>query len=361
MAKLQAEMKLFSPEQAEEQIKEYIKIIDYNTFDYPVEVMVERYSEGLEEGTNEFFVPDYQRDFVWSNERQSRFIESVLIGLPIPTIFLADIHDDNEYEGRLEIVDGSQRIRTLKAYLADELRLTKMEKLTHLEGTVFSDLTSGRQKRFRRFNLRVVVLSEKADEEARRDLFDRINTGSDKLTDMEQRFGSKTGKALELLKRCAANKKFPTLAPLPKGAVRRNEREEFVLRFFAYLHNYADFEKRVKEFLNEYLDSINNDDLDVDKHYAEFERMLNFVEQHFPNGFKKSATNNRTPRIRFEAIAVGTALALQKKSDLEPSDIGEWLYSGEFKKLTTSDASNSRPKVIKRIEFVRDKLLGEHP
>ena len=84
--------------------------------------------------------------------------------------------------------------------------------------------------------------------------------------------------------------------------------------------------------------------------------MLDFVDKYIPNGFSKGTGHVRTPRIRFEAISVGVALALRKKSDLVPKPM-KWLDSEEFKKYTTSDASNSKPKVIARIEYVRDQLL----
>ena len=66
----------------------------------------------IDTGNNELFVPDYQREFVWDEERQSKLIESIILGLPIPLIFLTENND-----GRLEIIDGSQRIRTLSAFL----------------------------------------------------------------------------------------------------------------------------------------------------------------------------------------------------------------------------------------------------
>ena len=90
----------------------------------------------------------------------------------------------------------------------------------------------------------------------------------------------------------------------------------------------------------------------------EFESMLEFVNKYFPNGFRKGQKHTTTPRIRFEAIAVGTALALRENGDLIPVSM-EWLNSEEFKFHTTSDASNSKPKVKNRIEFVRDQLLGK--
>jgi hypothetical protein len=88
--------------------------------------------------------------------------------------------------------------------------------------------------------------------------------------------------------------------------------------------------------------------------------MLTFVKTHVPNGFSKGRGHVRTPRIRFEAISVGVALALRQKPDLSPASMA-WLESDAFKAHMRSDASNSRPKVIARIEFVRDQLTSAHP
>lgn len=116
---------------AEEQIAQHHKTIDYDTREYPVEVLVQKYLTNLEEDDNELFVPDYQREHTWSPEHQSKFIESVLIGLPIPYIFVADVAGK---EARLEIVDGSQRIRTLAEFIVNKLQLSGLRKLTELNG-----------------------------------------------------------------------------------------------------------------------------------------------------------------------------------------------------------------------------------
>lgn len=120
-------------EDAEEQIRQEARIVDYQIREYPIEVLVDKYLTGEEEGKNEIFIPDYQRDFVWSDRQQSRFIESVMIGLPIPYLFVADAGaDEDELSGRLEIVDGTQRIRTLAAFLQDELRLIELKKIASI-------------------------------------------------------------------------------------------------------------------------------------------------------------------------------------------------------------------------------------
>jgi hypothetical protein len=348
-------------ESAEAEIREKQKVVDYDTKEYPVEVLVQKYRKGLDEDINELYIPDYQRDLVWTEARQSKFIESLLLGLPIPYIFVADLRPEQEDEeedlGRLEIVDGTQRIRTLDKFLNNELKLCELEKLTKLNNFRFGDLPLARQRRFNRATIRMIVLTEKADEETRRDTFERINTGSVELNDMEKRRGISPGPFVDLLEELAKVPLFRKLCPISKSLVKKREPEEFVLRFFAYLNNYQNFERRVDKFLNEYLEQYNDSNIDKDGMQAEFLQMLAFVDKYFPNGFSKSKGHVRTPRIRFEAISVGVALALREKKDLKPKTI-EWLDSSEFKEYTTSDASNSRPKVIKRIEYVRDQLLN---
>ena len=88
--------------------------------------------------------------------------------------------------------------------------------------------------------------------------------------------------------------------------------------------------------------------------------MIEFMESTLPLGFRKSKGSSATPRVRFEAIAVGTALAIKEDPTLPgraglPND----LSSAEFRDLTTSDAANNRSRVLNRIEYVRDRLLGK--
>lgn len=344
-------------ESAEEEIREKQKIVDYDTKEYPVEVLAQKYREGLDEDINELYIPDYQRDMIWDDVRQSKFIESIFLGLPIPYIFVADLRPEEEDLGRLEIVDGTQRIRTLDRFLRDELKLSELRKLERLNNFRFSDLPLARQRRFNRATIRMIVLTEKADEETRRDLFDRVNS-SIELNDMEKRRGISPGPFIDLLEELAKEPKFVQLCPLSESSRRKREPEEFILRFFAYLNNYENFGRKVNEFLNDYLQIHNNPSIDKEIFRHTFHTMLDFVDQYFPNGFSKSKGHVRTPRIRFEAISVGVALALREKSDLEPGSIN-WLDSEEFKEYTTSDASNSKPKVIRRVEYVRDQLLGK--
>ena len=101
----------------------------YDLRDFTIDYIVQQFQQDL------FYVPDYQREFVWDLRRQRRFIESVILGLPIPMMFVADMED-----GRLEIVDGAQRIQTLEAFQDDSLQLDGLTRLASLNGFKHSDL-----------------------------------------------------------------------------------------------------------------------------------------------------------------------------------------------------------------------------
>ena len=349
---------------AEDEIRSHHADVDYDTKEYPVEVIVQKYREGLDSDRNELFIPDYQREMAWTDAHQSKFIESVLIGLPIPYLFVADVGGDPEFDGRLEIVDGSQRIRTLHRFLSNELELSRLEKLKSLNGFRFSDLPGARQRRFKRRTLRMIELTEKATEDVRRDIFERINTGSVDLEDMEKRRGIRRGKMLELVEQCAKNELFNKLAPFTDAQKDRRVREELVLRFFALRDGFENglegYNDRVGDYLDGYLDRMNErakdeEDL-VGKLQVEFEKMLEIVDGSFPYGFAKGSKHTTTKRVRFDAIAVGTALALKDNPSLTASDTSTWLDSKEFLEITTSGSSNAKGKIITRIEYVKDKM-----
>src|SRR5690606_14108953 len=286
------------------QILEQQVYADYDTKEYPIEIIVQKYLVGKDDDENELFIPSYQRDFVWDNKRQSKFIESILIGLPIPYIFTADRGE------RFEIVDGSQRIRSLTAFTNNELVLTNLEKLDRLNGFKFQDLPLSRQRRFNRKTLRMIELSEKADADITNDLFERINTGSDVLRKMEVRKGVFAGPFYDFVTECATNPKFIKLCPISEKVRKREEAQEMILRFFAYSENYLKFKHRVDEFLNEYIKE-NKDDFDRERLLTEFNNVLDFVDKYLPNGFTKGPNSKTTPRVRFEALSVGTNLALR--------------------------------------------------
>ena len=134
------------------QVKEKSTLYDYRTKDYPFEVICAKY--GDEDNLDStLYVPKYQREFVWKPDRQSKFIESVLLGVPLTPFLVSE-----DEESRLEIIDGSQRIRTLIAFFENKLRLRRLEKLTEINKAKFCDLPSRLQNYIKNRDFRVIVV-----------------------------------------------------------------------------------------------------------------------------------------------------------------------------------------------------------
>jgi hypothetical protein len=352
-----------TPEQieaAEQQLEVEQRIIEYDTKEFTIELLVQKFGAGEED--DDIFVPPYQREFSWDPWRQSRFMESVLMGLPIPFLFFGDKRD-----GRLEVVDGSQRLRTCRAFLTEALVLRGCERLHKLDGFRFSDLSRPQQRRLKNRTIRAVVLSPNATEADRRDLFDRINTGFLTANPAEVRRGSLPGPVTELIITLAAEPTFEKLCPMSEQSKKLRVREELVTRFFTFSKHFGSdlpgYKDRVREYLDTWQEDANKRATENEKVVQElgdhFHRVMEFVGLHFPSGFAKGPKSTFTPNVRFDAISVGVAEALRKNPKLKPKvSPTVWLSSDEFFELTTSNAANVRSKIVARIAFVRDRLLG---
>ena len=176
-----------------------------------------------------------------------------------------------------------------------------------------------------------------------------------------------------IYQRCAKNSLFIKLAPIDHWLEKRQEREELILRFFAFGANYDKFPygKGVAKFLDEFLDRTNIMLKEKDQHeqsrflnkcYDEFESVLQFVNISSKYGFRRRH-NPQTKRVIFEAIAVGSLLALRINPSLNCSQekMDNILNSEEFDLLTMGNVGNKRaysPDQIKRrILYIRDSLL----
>ena len=140
----------------------------------------------------------------------------------------------------------------------------------------------------------------------------------------------------------------------------RREPLELVTRFFAYSEGYKSFTHDVDNFLDDFVKD-HKDAFDEPKLSQEFEKNDALVQKYFPFGFAKSANATTTPRVRFEAIAVGTNLALRKKPDLVPTGVPLWTESQEFKEHTTTHGSNSATHSLAALNsFAISYWLGRH-
>lgn len=374
-----------STQEAEAQIYEKRKDVKYDTRDLTVELIVKKYISSLDTSDymsdletddkyNRIFVPEYQRDFTWDNNRQSRFIESIILGLPIPFIFVAENRDSS-----WEIVDGSQRIRTLHNFITNNLQLCKLTSLDKLNNYKFDNLDKTRKSKLLNTALRLIVLSEETTDDIKKDMFERINLGSDILKPMEKRNGIYPGPFRDFIYDfCKTNEDFRSLLLLDKWLEKRQEREELLLRFFALSDNNS-FERGISVGLSSYLDSyISKKNLELSQLTPELLtqeisrlsskicKTIQFVKNVFPFGFRH-AHNPQTKRSVFEAIAIGSHIFLesQPESDVTAIDynkfdknlIGEKLKEQNFKKFThVASELHQRAKLAGRVNYIAKML-----
>lgn len=342
----------------ETEIEQQQRNVSFDTKEYTIEIIVKKYLDNVEKDENEFFVPEYQRDFVWDVTRQSRFIESLMIGLPIPYIFLAETPS-----GRYEIVDGSQRIRTLAAFLNNELTLHGLEKVSGLNELNFSTLEIARQRKFKNISLKMIVLSERTTDETKSDIFERINRGSDLLKDMEYRKGIYIGEFNNFLHELSKNTLYTRLTPIPQWLAKREEREELLLRFFAFSEWYPKFSdsmgisKQLDNYMKEKNASFNN--TMKQEMRKKFEVTMNFVDRCYPYGFAKNKIAHQVARPYFEALSVGAFLALKQNPTLIVSrvDTEQLLTDVKFINSVSGRYQTHKAKTIKeRIDYVKNGL-----
>ncbi len=352
--------------EVEKSIREANKNIQYTTKEITIESIIDKYSNGLESDSNELFIPDYQRAFKWDMKILSRFIESIFMDFPIPYVYVADVlNDDDELDGRIEIIDGSQRIRALYYFVNNQVELTDLKELKVLEGFKFEDLSSGRQRRFLRESLRFVELKGDVEESHRRDLFERINSGVKPLVGAESRHGADYANSKyysNVIEQCAINPVFEKIAPLSDSKRASGDHRELVTRFFAFYHEFENYNGNLGGFLENYLmNSKDKDSDDIDSDVKVFEKAMMFIDENFDYGFRRTKSSKTTTRTRFDSLALGAARALKENPELIKSvtPISDWAFSSEYLSVINSDAANNKSNVAERIEYAKSKFLGE--
>ncbi len=347
------------PAHQRKQLTEQRRKVDFDSYDVTVDELIRRVERLRIE-----IAPVYQRQFRWDDMRQSQLIEALLLGIPVPPLFMAT-NSASGQQTQWEVVDGLQRLLTLVNFMGSyearaaarlagkPLRLAKIEKLSTIAECCFSDLPEDIRSALEDRPVKVVVLNDKSDLQVRFDLFERLNTGGIKLTDQEVRECVYRGVFMDCIVELASYTDFRTVIRLPEAKLKDGTPEDFVLRFFAFLENYEDFEHSVTDFLNEFAGRAALNPR-VEERKMVFADTFRFLSKIFPDGLK--TRKGATPVNLFEAVAVGAALALAKNPDLKPFSPVEWIKSDELRHLTTGP-TNSRLRVKGRIEFCRDRLL----
>ena len=297
--------------------------------------------------------PDYQRKYVYDDKRASCLIESILIGIPIPVIYLAE-----EEEGVYSVIDGQQRITSFVRFLKNEFPLTGLKRLKSLNGLYFRQLGKTLQRRLSLKPLSTVCI-ERDSQNLKYEIFSRLNLGAVKLRDQEVRNCIYRGKFNDMLKEIANSNAY--LPALFHDANTRYSYEERILRFFALRS--MELKGTFKLMMNNYMEAHANDDDEVlKKHKSQYNSLIELIKSVLGEDAFFSASDQRKKfnGAVYDSIMIPFSLFPKKdiirhadeirtaiqKLKTEDKDYQDWVYAG----------TNASKRIHSRVNAVMDIL-----
>ena len=323
--------------------------------------------------------PDYQRRERWDDLKKSLFIESLIMNIPVPPIFLYE-----EKFGCYEVIDGQQRISAIKDFYNNELELTGLEYWKQLDKKNYTQLPFEIKERLNRRSIFfITVLAESAKNQAEKIIikqltFERINTGGTKLSRQETRNSLYLGQFNDLLKELSQNEIFARAWDIPidnEEKLKKNtlyqqmEDVEFILRFFA-LRNVNEMRGNVHYFLTLYMQKsleFNDDDIKLLRH--NFIKAITLGDQIYgeklfkPFNPEENKWELKSYRYYYDAVMVGLSnfsdwsntLIQRKEKVIEETK--KLFESEEQAKLFTGQGAK-KEDFQKRIQIFNDMLLS---
>jgi hypothetical protein len=324
--------------------------------------------------SNELVIqPEYQRLFRWSNEQRSRLIESILLELPIPQIFVIENSD-----GVFELIDGLQRISSVLQFIEpstldlDPLELEGCDLIDALNKVKFEDLPLSLKLRVKRSTVRTIVIKRQSKSFLRYEMFKRLNTGGSLLSPQEIRncssrmLGDDGVGFYTYIQELANLPAFKnTTQTLSAQDLEQKANEELVLRFFATKNARQNFRGSVRDWLDDYMEGIllGAIDFNQDAERAAFTDVFSTIdaklgETAFVKFREGRAVGGLAPAY-FEAVAGGSIESLAALKELTPdmarNAITEVVQGDSFREVTGPGA-NSKAKLETRIKLCADAI-----
>lgn len=330
--------------------------------------------------------PDYQRRHRWTNATSSRLIESIILNIPIPVIFISqdvDVDDEiGESGARYTVIDGQQRLTAIYEFMTNSMCLEDLETLSELNGAYYKDLPPFLTRRLEERTIKCLRIDSTVDAQVKFDIFERLNTGSIRLEAQELRNVTARGPFNDEIKELAKIADFRRLiqvdeaTPDENSKVKKMEDAELVLRFFALRYiGHEKIKKGFKDFLTSSLGEFNLlPPYERSRRSDEFAQYMAFIlkamgSQAFSkwrpegSGFKRMSAFNAAV---FDALSIGLATTYPAVSlGLEANRITEKLHGFREAMFTNSDffesisgSVNDIGKVATRIRLVREYLTA---
>lgn len=319
--------------------------VEYYGADFPVDVLVKRMEE------QDFIIPNFQREYVWKEDAASRFIESLLLGLPTPALFLARDKFSNKYL----VIDGQQRLRTLqyfyKEYFPDQKPFKLKGVVDSLNGTTYSTLSPSDRRTLDNAIIHCTIISENYDPSGMFYLFERLNTTGTPLTPQEIRNALYHGSFSSLIQELSKNEVWKNLYGKSDN---RSTEQELILRFLALHFDLEGYSGNMIDFLNHFmLKNINLDLISKDEIQNLFLNTIEFISSCI--GSKAFYHKKSFNRILYESLMVLTAKELSGGLDCQTfKRFYELLVNDEHFWSLSQHSTTSRKNVMSRIKYVKE-------
>jgi len=257
---------------------------------------------------NKYYIPSFQRDYVWKVPQASKLIESLVMGLPIPSIFMAkdEGKDDNYY-----IIDGQQRLKSIEKFYNGEFALQSVSKKLYgldFNGKLYEELDEKLKDRIDEYAIQLIIIKQdKPDDnnDSIYKIFERINTEGTKLLPQEIRASSYHGKFNELLSELANKQKWIDFIQMKNS---RKSHEELILRFLALYFDLDNYKSPMKHFLNVYMNKNRNFKYSSKQGIENiFETTMDVCSQHLTKEDICLIGSNRVNTQLLDSILVGIA------------------------------------------------------
>lgn len=299
----------------------------------------------------------YQRQYVWDDGKASRLIESLLLNVPIPVVYIAE---DDDFS--FEVIDGLQRLTTLRRFLDDDFALTGVTVLKEIRGKKFSQLTPKDQRRLANRTIRCIAITAESHPDIKFDVFERLNTNVAVLTAQEIRNCVYRGAFNDSLRETA---KYDQLHHLVgKSGQRRMVPDELVLRFFALKSDLSEYKPPLTQFVNSYMRTHRRDSLS-ESDRALFHSCVDTAITIFgPKAFqvpdRLGNTHNTVNKALFDAVMICLATcdrqALAEKVESKTL-IEDLLANDDFRDML-GRATADRTRMYGRIRYVGNAIEG---
>ncbi len=294
--------------------------------------------------------PEYQRDFVYTVEKSSRLIESALMRIPLPTIYLCE-----ENDGKLSVVDGQQRIRSFLNYKRNLYALKGMSVFPELEGKYYRDLNPKLQDIIEETSIRTIIINEDSAD-SKYDIFERLNRGAVTLKEQELRNCVYRGSYNSMINDLANDK---NVAIMFKSENKRMWHQEYILRFFALI-DFMTYKPSMKTHLNKYMKIHQYDDeKSVQKDKDKFVKTLSIVKEVLgPDAFAtvdydKKIVLNKFSATFYDSIMVAFSsfdrTKLISKADAIRAAINDKKFRDDAYHDACYAATGSTDRVVRRI------------